>query len=136
MIVLGYWLLKTEPSEYSYDDLEKSGKTVWDGVTNNLALKHLRSIKKGDSAFIYHTGEEKQVVGIAEVVSEPYPDPKKKPKLTVVDIKPKQRLKKPITLAEIKALKEFSSFDLVRLPRLSVMPVDKAKWDKILELSK
>ena len=84
----GYWLLKTEPSDYSYADLKKDKKTIWDGVSNNLALKHLRNMKKGDLAFIYHTGKERTLVGVAEVVSNPYPDPKKKdPMLAVVDVK-------------------------------------------------
>ena len=129
--------MKTEPDEYSYSDLERDGKTVWDGVTNNLALKNLRSIRKGDLAFIYHTGNEKQVVGIAEVASNLYPDPKKKnPKLVVVDLRPKERLGKAVSLGQVKALKEFSEFELVRLPRLSIMPVDKAKWDRVLRLAK
>lgn len=134
---MGYWLLKTEPDEYSYSDLERDGKTVWDGVTNNLALKNLRSIRKGDLAFIYHTGNEKQVVGIAEVTSDPYPDPKKKnPKLVVVDLKSKERLGRAVSLGQVKTFKEFNEFELVRLPRLSIMSVDKAKWDRVLELAK
>ncbi len=134
---MSYWLLKTEPSVYSFDDLQKDRKTVWDGVTNNLALKHLRSVKKGDQALIYHTGDEKQIVGIAQAVSEPYPDPDmKNPKLVVVNLRPKRRLGRPVTLAEIKSRKEFSSFELVRLPRLSVMPVSEATWEKILKLGK
>ncbi len=134
---MDYWLLKTEPSEYSFDDLQKDRKTVWDGVTNNLALKHLRFVKKGDQVLIYHTGDEKQVVGIAQAVSEPYPDPDmKNPKLVVVNLMSKRRLRRPVTLAEMKSRKEFSSFELVRLPRLSVMPVRKTIWKKILKLGK
>ncbi len=134
---MGYWLLKSDPEEYSYNDLEKGEKTIWDGVTNNLALKHLRSLRKGDLAFIYHTGSEKQVVGIAEIVSDSYPDPKKRnPKLAVVDVKPKQRLGKPVSLEQVKTVKEFNQFESVRLPRLSVMPVDEVKWYRILQISK
>src|SRR5947208_84794 len=91
--IMAYWLLKTEPTVYSYSNLETDKKTVWDGVTNNLALKHIRSMRKGDLAFIYHTGDEKSLIGIAEVASDPYPDPKEKdPRLAVVEIKAKERL--------------------------------------------
>ncbi len=134
---MGYWLLKTEPSVYSFDDLQKDRKTVWDGVTNNLALKHLRSVKKGDQVLIYHTGDEKQVVGIAQAVSAPYPDrDMKNPKLVVINLTSRRKLRRPVTLAEMKRRKEFSSFELVRLPRLSVMPVRKTIWEKILKLGK
>jgi len=134
---LAYWLLKTEPAVYSYDDLEQDGKTISDGITNNLALKYLRSTKKGDLVLIYHTGDEKQAVGIAELTSNPYPDPKQKnPRLVVVDLKPKRRLNKPVTLTQLKAMKEFKDFELVRLPRLSVIPVDGEKWKRIVDLAK
>ncbi len=133
---MAYWLLKTEPSTYSFDDLLRDGKTVWDGVTNHLALKHLRAMKKGDLAFIYHTGEEKALVGVAEIVSAPYPDPRTKDgNLTVVDLTPKYRLKHPVALSAIKSKKEFARFELVRLPRLSVMPVAKDVWDALLAMS-
>src|SRR5271154_3225171 len=106
-----HWLLKTEPSTYSFADLERDKKAVWDGVSNALALKHLRSMKRGDLAFIYHTGDEKQIVGIAEVTSDPYPDPHENDaKLVVVDLKPQKRLPKAVTLAEVKARKEFQDF--------------------------
>src|SRR5882724_2391563 len=96
-----YWLLKTEPSTYSFTDLEREKRAVWDGVSNALALKHLRSMRRGDLTFIYHTGNEKQIVGIAEVTSNPYPDPKENdPKLVVVDLAPRGRLPRPVTLAE------------------------------------
>ncbi len=133
---LAYWLFKSDPDEYSYDNLEKDGKTVWDGVTNNLALKHLRSVKKGDQALFYHTGSEKKIVAIADVISEPYPDPgAKNPKLVVVDLKPKHKLRKTISLEQLKATQEFAGFELIRLPRLSVMPVDEPTWRRILQLS-
>ena len=134
---MSYWLLKTEPSTYSYDDLERERKTVWNGVTNNLALKNIRSMSKGDLAFIYHTGDEKSIVGIAEIVSSPYPDPKaKEPRLVVVDLQPKEKLRKPVALAEVKANKGFADFALVRIGRLSVMPVSAAHWKALLAMSR
>lgn len=130
-----YWLLKTEPSTYSYTDLERDGKAVWDGVTNPAALKNLRAMKKGDLAFIYHTGDEKQVVGIAEVPGNAYPDPKQNdPRLVVVDLKPQSRLARSVTLAEIKARKVFAQWELVRVARLSVMPVSVAHWRTVCRL--
>jgi len=130
------WLLKTEPTHYSYADLERDKKAVWDGVSNNLALKHLRGIRKGDEVFIYHTGDEKQLVGIAAVISNPHPDPKEgDPRLAVVDIKPKARLKRAVALAEIKADKTFKNFDLVRISRLSVMPVSEQQWKRLMEMA-
>jgi predicted RNA-binding protein with PUA-like domain len=131
-----YWLLKTEPSTYSFAVLERDGKAVWDGVTNALALKHLREMKKGDLAYIYHTGNEKQIVGIAELISNPYPDPKQKDvKLVVVDLKPRDRLKRPVTLAEVKARKTFADWELVRMGRLSVMPVSVERWKLIRQMA-
>ena len=131
-----HWLLKTEPSTYSYADLERDKKAVWDGVSNALALKHLRSMKRGDLAFIYHTGDEKQIVGIAEVTSDPYPDPKEKDaRLVVVDLKPRERLARPVTLSEVKADAEFRDFELVRMGRLSVMPVSESRWKKLLKMA-
>ena len=135
-IMPNHWLLKTEPSTYSYADLEREGKAVWDGVTNALALKHLRTMKKGDLAFIYHTGDERQIVGIAEVVSDAYPDPQEtESKLVVVDLKPRERLKRAVTLTEIKARKEFANFELVRIGRLSVMPVSQERWQRLCQLA-
>jgi predicted RNA-binding protein with PUA-like domain len=131
------WLLKTEPSEYSFDQLTHEKRTVWEGVTNNLALKHLRSMKKGDLAFVYHTGDEKAVVGIAEVASDPYPDPRKNDaKLVVIDLKPRERLSHPVTLEQIKADRKFARFDLATISRLSVMPVSQPIWDAILKMAK
>jgi predicted RNA-binding protein with PUA-like domain len=130
-----YWLLKTEPSTYSYADLERDKKAVWDGVSNPLALKHLRLMKRGDLASVYHTGDEKQIVGVAEVTSDAYPDPKEKDaRLVVVDLKPRERLKGPVTLAEVKALSEFRDFELVRMGRLSVMPVSAERWKKLVKM--
>jgi predicted RNA-binding protein with PUA-like domain len=131
-----YWLLKTEPSTYSFADLERDGKTVWDGVSNPLALKHLRTMTKGDRAFIYHTGGEKQIVGIADIASNPYPDPKQKdPKLVVIDLKPCEKLERPVTLAEVKARKEFADWELVRMGRLSVMRVNPERWKRIFQMA-
>jgi predicted RNA-binding protein with PUA-like domain len=131
------WLFKTEPSEYSYDDLEREKKAVWDGVNNNLALKNLREVRLGDVILIYHTGNEKAVVGIAEAVSEPYPDPTGNDETqVVVNLKPKRRLAKPVTLNEIKANESLREFDLVRLPRLSVMPVTGEHWEALQEMLK
>lgn len=131
------WLMKSDPQTYSFADLERDGQTRWDGVSNNLALKHLRSAHKGDSVLVYETGEAKAVVGLAEVASEPYPDPKlKDPRLVVVDLKAGRRLSRPVTLAELKQQAALRDFYLVRMPRLSVMPVTDAQWDLILNLAK
>ncbi len=131
-----YWLLKTEPSDYSYADLNRDGKTVWDGVSNNLALKHLRNMKAGDLAFLYHTGKERALVGIAEVISDPYPDPSRNDtRLVVVDVKAEEELPQRVSLAEVKADSEFSDFLLVRLPRLSVMPVTPPQWNRLLAMA-
>ena len=131
------WLFKEEPSSYSFDDLRKDGGTVWAGVRNSLAQKHLRGIKKGDRVFFYHTGNEKAVVGVARATSGAYPDPKDTTgKAAVVDIAPERALARPVTLAEIKASRAFASFPLTRLPRLSVMPVTDAEWKEIERMSK
>jgi predicted RNA-binding protein with PUA-like domain len=131
------WLLKSDPETYSFSDLARDGKTVWDGVSNNLALKHLRNMHAGDQALIYHTGEERAVVGLAEILSDPYPDPKQKdPRLVVVDIAAQEKLPRPVSLDEIKKRPELKDFDLVRLPRLSVMPVSESQWNALLGLAK
>lgn len=133
---MNYWLLKTEPSDYTYDQLVKDNKTVWNGVGHNTALINIRNSRKGDLVFIYHTGDERQVVGIAELISDPYKDPKSdNPKMTVFDIKPVKKLVKPVTLAQIKADKRFSEFRLVKESRLSVVSVPKEIWDSILKMS-
>ncbi|MER3407941.1 MAG: EVE domain-containing protein [Nitrososphaera sp.] len=129
-----YWLFKQEPSTYSYAQLEKDGRTAWDGVANNLALKHLRSVKKGDKALFYHTGDEKQAVGVMDVVSDPYPDPRDS-KLVVVDVKPAFRLARPVTLEQIKGDPAFAGWELVRISRLSVMPVPDRLWDRIIKMA-
>src|SRR5690348_17870717 len=111
---MAYWLLKTEPDCYSFADLLRDKRTAWDGVTNALALKHIRSMQKGDAALIYHTGDERAAVGIADVVSAPYADPKEADeKLVVVDLKPKKKLDRPVSLSNIKADKTFEGWDLL-----------------------
>ena len=134
---MAYWLLKTEPGTYSWDDLVRDKKTTWDGITNATALIHLRSMKKGDLALIYHTGNEKAVVGVAEIASAPWPDPKSdNEKAVVVDIKPKKKLANAVTLSQIKADPAFAGFDLLRIGRLSVVPVPGAMWKRIEALAK
>ena len=129
------WLFKTEPSEFSYHDLERQKRTVWDGVSNNLALKNLREVRLGDQILIYHSGNDKAIVGLAEAVSDPYPDPKENDdKVVVVNITPKRKFDQPIPLAKIKVADELREFDLVRLPRLSVMPVDDKQWKVLLDM--
>ena len=130
------WLFKEEPTHYSYDDLVKDKRTVWSGVKNPLAQKHLRSVKKGDRIFYYHTGDEKSVVGIARALDDAYPDPKDRTgKQSVVDVAPSKKLAQPVTLASIKADAAFKSFPLVRISRLSVMPVTDDEWDAIIAKS-
>lgn len=121
-----YWLVKTEPSTYSLDDLEREGTATWDGVKNPVALKHLRAMQPGDEVLIYHTGDEKAVVGVATVVAAANPDPK---------IKAKRRLPRPVTLATIKADKAFADLPLVRIGRLSAMPIPGPQYARILKLA-
>jgi predicted RNA-binding protein with PUA-like domain len=131
------WLFKEEPTHYSYDDLVRDGKTSWTGVRNPVAQKHLRSVKKGDRIFFYHTGDEKAVVGIARAAAESYPDPSDTTgKFYAVDVVPVRKLKNPVTLASVKADKSFASFPLTRVPRLSVMPVNDDEWERIEGMSK
>jgi predicted RNA-binding protein with PUA-like domain len=126
------WLVKEEPTHYGFDALLADKKAVWSGVRNALAQKHLRAIKKGDRIFYYHTGDEKAVVGIAKALSGPYPDPDDTTgKYVAVDLAPVRRLARPVTLAEIKADAGFKDFSLVRIARLSVMPVTDAQWTRI-----
>jgi predicted RNA-binding protein with PUA-like domain len=130
------WLMKEEPTHYSFDDLVRDKKTSWTGVRNPLAQKHLRSIAKGDRIFFYHTGNEKSVVGIARAGGAAYPDPADKDgKLYAVDVVPVKKLNAPVTLKSIKAEKAFASFPLVRMARLSVMPVTDDEWERIEKMS-
>jgi len=128
------WLFKEEPTNYSFDELVKDGKTVWSGVKNPLAQKHLRSVSRGDRIFYYHTGDEKAVVGIARAAGDAYPETKDG-KSSVVDVEPVKKLPRPVTLAEIKADAAFKSFALVRISRLSVMPVTDDEWRRIETMS-
>jgi predicted RNA-binding protein with PUA-like domain len=131
------WLFKEEPSNYSYDDLARDGRTSWTGVRNPVAQKHLRAVKKGDRIFFYHTGSEKAVVGVAKAAGDSYPDPADNTgRLYAVDVAPVRKLAQPVTLAAVKADKAFASFPLTRIPRLSVMPVSDAEWDRIEKMSR
>lgn len=130
------FLVKTEPSTYSFADLQRDRRSVWDGVSNPVALKHLATIRKGDTVMVYHTGAEKQVVGLAQAASDPYPDPKlKDPKRPVVDLEAGKPLPKPVTLAQVKADAVLKGNDLARLPRLSVIPFTEAQFQRLLELA-
>ena len=135
-----YWLVKQEPSGprgYNFSTLQKEKTTVWDGVHNNLALKHMRNMKKGDSVLYYHTGDERQAVGIMTVTSKPYPNPEEdNERFVVVDVKYKRQLDNPVSLEQMKKEKSFKNWELLRISRLSVMPVPKTIWDKIISLSK
>lgn len=133
---MAYWLVKTEPSSFSYADLERKKRVVWDGVKNSLALMHLRQMHRGDRALVYHSGSDKALAGIATIDSDPYPDPRGgDPKFVVVDLVPVERLARRVTLAAIKADRECSGFALVRMSRLSVMPVPPAVWERLLAMA-
>lgn len=130
------WLFKEEPSSYSFDELVKDKVAVWSGVKNPLAQKYLHAVKRGDQIFYYHTGDEESVIGIARALGDAYPDPKDATgKAAVVDVGPVRKLARPVTLAEIKASQAFKDFALVRISRLSVMPVSTAEWDRIEKMA-
>jgi predicted RNA-binding protein with PUA-like domain len=130
---LNRWILKTDADVYPFDQLERDRKTVWDGVSNAVALKHIRSMAPGDPVLIYHSGEGKELVGLARISSAPYPDPKRDdPKLVVVDIEVGRRLPKSVSLAAVKADPFFADLGLVRMSRLSVIPVPEHQWNKLL----
>ena len=131
---MNYWLLKTEPTTFSWDDLLRNKQAVWDGVRNFQARKHLKGMKKGDRAFIYHTGDQKAVIGISTVTKEAYPEPKD-PSWVAVDLVPQSSLTNPVTLARIREDKSLQKMVLVRAPRLSVQPVSKEEYERILSLS-
>jgi predicted RNA-binding protein with PUA-like domain len=134
---MAQWLVKEEPENYNYAQLERDGRTVWAGVKNPVAQKHLRTIARGDRIFFYHTGKEKAVVGIAKAASDAYADPNDATgRLFVVDVAPEKALNRPVTLAEIKADKTFADSPLVRIPRLSVMPVTDAQWARVEALAR
>jgi predicted RNA-binding protein with PUA-like domain len=133
---MALWLFKVEPGCYSFADLNRDGKTNWDGVSNAAAQKNLRAVARGDRVFLYHTGDEKAVVGVMEVTAGPAPDPADEAgKKVFVTVKPVKALESPVTLATIKADASFAGWDLVRLPRLSVMPVTAAQWARVEELA-
>jgi len=131
---MNYWLMKTEPDTFSWDDLVRDKKAGWDGVRNFQARTHLKNMKKGDEAFVYHTGDEKSVVGIARVTKEHYPDPSDN-EWVAVEIVPVKKLKKPVSLAQIKADKRLSNMVLVKASRLSVQPVKPEEFDMVVALS-
>jgi predicted RNA-binding protein with PUA-like domain len=134
--VPNYWILKTDADTYPFDQFARERRAVWDGVTNALALKHIRSMARGDHAFIYHSGDEKALVGLARIVSDPYPDPNgDDPKLAVVDVEAGERLARPVPLAAIKADPAFAELGLVRMSRLSVIPVPPAQWKRLLGMA-
>ena len=130
------FLVKTEPSTYSFADLQRDRRTVWDGVSNPVALKHLATIRKGDTVIVYHTGDEKQAVGLAVALSNAYPDPKlADPRRVVVDLAPQRSLPKAVTLAQVKADAVLKANDLARLPRLSVIPFTEDQFQRLLRLA-
>ena len=134
---MDYWLVKTEPETYGYADLVRLGRDRWNGVKNPVALKNIKAMQPGDEVFVYHTGKEKAIVGVAQVVSQPYPDPELgNPRFVVVDLEPQYPLPRPVTLKEIKANPAFQDWALVRQSRLSVMPVTKEHWELVLFLSR
>jgi predicted RNA-binding protein with PUA-like domain len=131
--VANYWILKTDADTYPFDQLARERRAVWDGVSNALALRHIRSMHKGDQVFIYHSGDEKALVGLARIVSDPYPDPKgDDPKLVVVDVEAGERLPRPVPLSAVKADPAFADLGLVRMSRLSVIPVPQDQWKRLL----
>lgn len=128
-----YWILKTEPSEYAFADLQRDRRTRWDGVANAVALRHLRSMRRGDQVMIYHTGDEKRIVGLGEIAGEPYPDPAAgDERVVAVDVAAGKPLPRPVSLAAIKAEPEFRDLALVRMGRLSVVPVPEPLWRRLL----
>ncbi|HMC67126.1 MAG TPA: EVE domain-containing protein [Gemmataceae bacterium] len=134
---MALWLFKEEPEHYSYADLERDGATLWEGVTNNLARVHLRQVRKGDRILYYHTGKEKAVVGEMRALADAEPDPDAEdPKAVVVRVEPVKRWKQPVPLARIKSDPDMKDWELVRLPRLSVMPVSEEQWRRVEKLSR
>jgi predicted RNA-binding protein with PUA-like domain len=132
-----HWLFKTEPEDYSYDDLERDQRVMWGGAQNSVALKYLRDVRLGDQILIYHAGGENAVIGVAEAVTDAYPDPAENDEsIVVVEIRPRRKFMEPLLLAEIKASNELSDLDPARLPPLSVMPVSNPHWEAIQDLSR
>ncbi len=132
---MAYWILKTDADTYPFDRLEREGRTVWDGVSNALALRHIRAMAPGDTALIYHSNVGKELVGLAHILSAPYPDPKRNdPKLVVVDVEADRPLPNRVSLSTIKADPRFADLGLVRMSRLSVIPVPPDKWKELLAM--
>ncbi|HEX6617775.1 MAG TPA: EVE domain-containing protein [Gemmatimonadales bacterium] len=132
----GSWILKTDADTYDFDRLVRERRTVWDGVRNALALQHIRAMRRGDRALIYHSGAEKAIVGLARIASDPYPDPTAEdPKLAVVDVAAVRPLARPVTLAAVKADRALADLGLVRMSRLSVVPVSGAQWKRLMALA-
>ena len=132
---MAYWLFKTEPGTYAFEDLVKAKRAIWDGVANPVAQKHLRSVAKGDGVIVYHTGSVRAAVGVAEITGPARPDPKQE-KLVVVELVAKERLARPVGLDEIKASPLFADSPLVKIGRLSVVPLDAAQWKALHTLAK
>jgi predicted RNA-binding protein with PUA-like domain len=132
---MAYWLVKSEPSVYSWEQFEKDGKTVWDGIRNYASRLHLRAMKKGDEVLYYHSNEGLDIVGIAKVIKEAYQDPSTEEDWSAVDLKPVKKLKHPVSLKQIKTEKRLKDMALLRISRLSVQPVTDAEWAVIMELS-
>jgi predicted RNA-binding protein with PUA-like domain len=133
---MAYWLVKSEPSSYSWDDLVKEGQTCWSGIRNYAARGHLKNMKKGDEVFFYHSNEGTEIVGIAKVVKEHYQDPTTDDdRWVAVDLKPVRKLKKPVTLADIKKDKRLANMALVRIGRLSTQPVTENEWKVVMQLA-
>jgi predicted RNA-binding protein with PUA-like domain len=131
-----YWLLKTEPSVYSFEDLLETEREVWDGITNPLALKYLGTAQAGDLALIYHTGDVKAAVGLARILGAPYPNPmEQNPKHVVVDIEPVRALARPVTLQAMKENPQLKGFEMLRIPRLSFVPVSRDHWRVLMKMS-
>ena len=133
---MAYWLFKEEPDHYSFADLERDGHTVWDGVANNLALQNLRKVRTGDRVLYYHTGKEKAVVGEMRVVSGPRPERAGEAKQVVIDVEPVRRWPRPLALSQIKGDPQLADWQLVKISRLSVVPVSKNQWNRVRELVK
>lgn len=133
---MSYWLLKTEPGDYSWQDMQRDGKVAWSGITNTTALMHIRTAQDGDLAFFYHTGGERRIVGVVRIQGAPYPDPKLgNPKLVVVDVECVGPVKRPVDLDELKAVTELKGWDLLRIGRLSFVPVSAAHWKVVTRLT-
>ena len=133
---MAYWLVKSEPSKYSWEQFEKDGKTFWDGIRNYAARNNLKAMKKGDEVLFYHSNEGLEIVGIAKVIKEHYQDPTtEETAWSVVDLKPVKQLKKPVSLVQVKEEKRLAGMDLLRLGRLSVQSVKENEWKVIMELA-